>query len=74
MNASPAQHKPAEREVSRIVFSDGLAAISVLIEPDSQGAMNVLGRRQGDHWLTVVGEVPAAAIRQVSNSIELKSK
>ncbi|MFJ3057387.1 MucB/RseB C-terminal domain-containing protein [Herbaspirillum sp. NPDC087042] len=81
--AAPAQHRPAEREVSQIVFSDGLAAISVFIEPGSQGrqegalqqgAMNVLGRRQGDYWLTVVGEVPAAAIRQVSNSIELKSK
>ncbi|KAF1045058.1 MAG: Sigma factor AlgU regulatory protein MucB [Herbaspirillum frisingense] len=81
--ASPAQNRPAEREVSQIVFSDGLAAISVFIEPGSQnrnegaiqqGAMNIVGRRQGDYWLTVVGEVPAAAIRQVSNSIELKSK
>jgi sigma-E factor negative regulatory protein RseB len=36
--------------------------------------MNILGKRQGDYWLTVVGEVPAAAIRQVANSIELKSK
>jgi sigma-E factor negative regulatory protein RseB len=55
----------------------------VFIEPGSQGreegtiqqgAMNILGKRQGDYWLTVVGEVPAAAIRQVANSIELKSK
>jgi len=81
--AAPAQNRPAEREVLQIVFSDGLAAISVFIEPGSQGreegtiqqgAMNILGRRQGDYWLTVVGEVPAAAIRQVANSIELKSK
>ncbi|WP_050465467.1 MucB/RseB C-terminal domain-containing protein [Herbaspirillum autotrophicum] len=72
-----------QREVSQIVFSDGLAAISVFIEPGSQsrtegsmqqGAMNIVGRRQGDYWLTVVGEVPGAAIRQVSNSIEFKSK
>lgn len=81
--AAPAQNRPAEREVSQIVFSDGLAAISVFIEPGSQnrnegavqqGAMNIVGRRQGDYWLTVVGEVPAAAIRQVSDSIELKTK
>lgn len=81
--AAPAQNRPAEREILQIVFSDGLAAISVFIEPGSQGreegtiqqgAMNILGRRQGDYWLTVVGEVPAAAIRQVANSIELKSK
>ncbi len=81
--AAPAQNRPAGREVSQIVFSDGLAAISVFIEPGSQGreegtiqegAMNILGRRQGDYWLTVVGEVPPAAIRQVANSIELTSK
>ncbi|MCP1571979.1 MucB/RseB C-terminal domain-containing protein [Herbaspirillum rubrisubalbicans] len=81
--AAPAQNRPAQREVSQIVFSDGLAAISVFIEPGSQGreestiqqgAMNILGRRYGNYWLTVVGEVPAAAIRQVANSIELKSK
>ena len=74
---------PNKREVSQIVFSDGLAAISVFIEPGSQsrtegsmqqGALNIVGKRQGDFWLTIVGEVPAAAIRQVANSIELKNK
>jgi sigma-E factor negative regulatory protein RseB len=74
---------PTQREVSQIVYSDGLAAISVFIEAGSQsrtegsmqqGAMNITGKRQGDYWLTVVGEVPAAAIKQVANSIELKSQ
>jgi sigma-E factor negative regulatory protein RseB len=74
---------PTQREVSQIVYSDGLAAISVFIEAGSQsrtegsmqqGAMNIIGKRQGDYWLTVVGEVPAAAIKQVANSIELKSQ
>jgi sigma-E factor negative regulatory protein RseB len=82
--ASATQHGvTTQREVSQIVFSDGLAAISVFIEPGSQsrtegsmqqGAMNIVGRRQGDYWLTVVGEVPGSAIRQVSNSIEFKSE
>lgn len=72
----------SQREVSQIVFSDGLAAISVFIEPGSQsrtegsiqqGAMNIVGKRQGDFWLTIVGEVPSAAIRQVANSIEFKA-
>ncbi|MET0963875.1 MAG: MucB/RseB C-terminal domain-containing protein [Noviherbaspirillum sp.] len=71
----------AQREVSQIVFSDGLAAISVFIEPGTQsrtegslqqGAMNVVGKRQGEFWLTIVGEVPSTAIRQVANSIEYK--
>lgn len=72
-----------QREVSHLVFSDGLAAISVFIEPGSQsrtegsiqqGALNIVGKRHGDFWLTIVGEVPSAAIRQVANSIEFKSK
>jgi sigma-E factor negative regulatory protein RseB len=72
---------PSQREVSQIVFSDGLAAISVFIEPGTQsrtegslqqGAMNILGKRQGEFWLTIVGEVPSNAIRQVANSIEYK--
>jgi sigma-E factor negative regulatory protein RseB len=73
----------SKREVIQIVYSDGLAAISVFVEPGShsktegsmqQGALNIIGRRQGDFWLTIVGEVPLAAIRQVANSIEFKSK
>lgn len=72
-----------QREVSQIVFSDGLAAISVFIEPGShsrtegsiqQGALNIIGKRHGDFWLTIVGEVPSAAIKQVANSIEFRSK
>ncbi len=80
----PAQSPPAsQREVAQIVYSDGLAAISVFIEPVSrsrtegsmqQGALNIIGKRQGDFWLTIVGEVPAAAIRQVANSIEFKPR
>ncbi len=71
------------REVSQIVFSDGLAAISVFIESftpqrveraHQQGAMNIIGKRQGEYWLTVLGEVPAAAIKQVANSVEYKPK
>ena len=72
-----------QHELGQMVFSDGLAAISVFVEPGSQsrtegsmqqGAMNIIGKRQGDYWLTIVGEVPAAAIRNVANSIEFKSK
>lgn len=75
--------RPTQREVAQIVFSDGLAAISVFIEPISQsrtegsmqqGAMNITAKRQGDFWLTIVGEVPAAAIKQVANSIEFKPR
>lgn len=81
-NAAPIA--PAgRREIIQIVYSDGLSAISVFVEPGTQsrtegflqqGAMNIVGKRQGDFWLTIVGEVPAAAITQVASSIEFKSK
>lgn len=70
-------------QVIQMIFSDGLAAISVFIEPDSgnrtegslqQGAMTIMGKRHAEFWLTVVGEVPVSAIRQVMNSIEYKPK
>lgn len=72
----------SQREAIQIVYSDGLAAISVFVEPGTQsrtegslqqGAMNIVGKRQGDFWLTIVGEVPAIAIKQVASSIEFKS-
>lgn len=71
------------REVAQIVFSDGLATISVFIESAgtfgasesnvNKGPLNVLSKRFGDHWLTVVGEVPFASIRQMANAIEHKT-
>ena len=73
----------AAHPVIQMIFSDGLATISVFIEPDhenrsegslQQGAMTIMAKRQGHYWLTVVGEVPAAAIHQVMNSIEYKAK
>ncbi len=75
------QGKP--HEVIQLIFSDGISAISVFIESDTanrtegslqQGAMTLMGKRQGDFWMTVVGEVPFAAIKQVMNSIEFKPK
>ena len=78
-----ASHAAPPREVAQMVYSDGLAAISIFIEPGSagrtegymqQGAMNIAGKRQGEFWLTIVGEVPAVAIRQIANSIEFKTR
>ena len=67
------------REVLQIVCSDGLAGISIFIEPWSEpqsaqpvqrGAVNMLGKRLGRFWLTIVGETPMAALRQVADSIQ----
>ena len=68
--------------VSHIVYSDGLAAVSVFIEPlpkprpprslSHQGAVNIYVRPVADHMVTVLGEAPAATVMQIANSLELK--
>jgi len=68
--------------VGHIVFSDGLAAVSVFIEPTAarnaarqpglsrQGAINVYVRRLDSHWVTVVGEAPAESVKLIANAVE----
>jgi sigma-E factor negative regulatory protein RseB len=69
--------------VDQAVFSDGLAAISVFVEPvekntrkegaGSSGATHVLVKRQGDFWITLLGEVPQATLQQFASAIEYKA-
>ncbi|OZI23371.1 siderophore-interacting protein [Bordetella genomosp. 9] len=69
--------------VSQLVLSDGLAAISVFIEPYDKkrnrhqphgayrrGPINVYGMRIADYWVTVLGEVPAATLEQLAKATE----
>ena len=68
--------------VSHIVFSDGLAAVSVFIEPlpktpprlnlSHQGAVNIYTRLTADHMVTALGEAPAATVMQIANSLEFR--
>jgi sigma-E factor negative regulatory protein RseB len=70
--------------VGHIVLSDGLAAISVFIEPGQnkrhaprpglvrQGAINVYVRPVGNYWVTVVGEAPPESVRYVANAVEYR--
>ena len=69
--------------VGHIILSDGLAAVSVFIEPLAnrqatsaglarQGAINVFTRRLGDHWITVVGETPAESVKYIANAVEYR--
>ncbi len=70
--------------VTHIVFSDGLAAVSVFIEPlpadaprtgqSRQGAVNIVTRPVANHLVTVMGEVPAATIMQIANSLAFKGQ
>jgi sigma-E factor negative regulatory protein RseB len=68
--------------VDQVVYSDGLAAISVFIEPiagrteppriglATMGAVNVYTREVANHLVTVVGEAPAASVQRVGNRVE----
>ena len=67
--------------VLHMVFSDGLAGISVFIENmpsdsddvgpnlSSQGAIQVYRKEVDDHLVTVVGEVPPRTVMQVADSV-----
>ncbi|WP_233863786.1 MucB/RseB C-terminal domain-containing protein [Paraburkholderia adhaesiva] len=69
--------------VDQAVFSDGLAAISIFVEPvahnnrkegsGSDGATHVLVKRSGDYWITLLGEVPQTTLQQFASAIEYKA-
>jgi len=72
------------RPVRQVVFSDGLAAVSVFIEPlegrreptrtglATMGAINVYTREVANHLVTVVGETPAASVQRIGNTVEYR--
>ena len=78
------QIAPENPESLHVVFSDGLASISVFIEPggsageaeavSSVGPVNVYRRQLGEHRLLVMGEVPALAVRRLGDGIEQRRK
>jgi sigma-E factor negative regulatory protein RseB len=69
-----------QQPVSQIVLSDGLASMSVFVEPagmparpaeasSEEGTTSFFVRPAGDHVVTVLGEVPIAAAQQVGRSV-----
>jgi len=65
-------------EIEHFLFSDGLAAVSVYVEPDDDaglegrthiGAIHAIGGRIAGHRVTVVGEVPATTVASVLAAI-----
>ncbi len=65
--------------VAQMVFSDGLAAVSIFIEAQappraaegsgSKGPIHVATRRHGNHWLTVVGDVPGETVNRMAAAV-----
>jgi sigma-E factor negative regulatory protein RseB len=87
----PGFHKVVElkrrmesKPVGHVVFSDGLAAVSVFIEPlegrrepprtglSSLGAIHIYTREVANHMVTVVGEAPAASVQRIGNAVEYR--
>jgi sigma-E factor negative regulatory protein RseB len=70
--------------VGQVVYSDGLAAVSIFIEPiagraqaprlglATVGAVNVYTREVANHLVTVVGEAPAASVQRMGNRVEFR--
>lgn len=72
-----------KNQVTHSVYSDGLATVSLFVEPledatrqrqgvSGQGPINVYSRTLPDAQITVLGEVPPAAVKQIAHSISKK--
>lgn len=72
---------PAPAGTLQWVFSDGLAAVSLFVEPFdphrhaqeglfASGATHTITRRIQDWWLTAVGEVPPATLQAFAQALE----
>ena len=72
------------RPVGQMVYSDGLAAVSVFIEPleaksdpvrtglASMGAIHIYMREVANHKVTVVGEAPARSVQRIADAVEFR--
>lgn len=72
--------KKDAKPVEHMVFSDGLASVSLFIERldsaaeplnglSTMGAVNAFGSMVNGHQITVVGEVPATTVERIAASI-----
>lgn len=70
--------------VRRYVFSDGIATVSVFVQPKSvsgpltdkvrhRGALSMLSREMSESWITVMGDIPPDALARFAQTIEWKN-
>ena len=73
-------HGALAEHAEHLVYSDGLATVSVYVEKlmdgtrsytglSNMGAMNAYGTVIDGHQVTVVGEVPAATVQSMAQSV-----
>ena len=69
------------QKVLQAIYADGMTYVSVFIEPFKEkrhnrpmqgavGATQTLSMRQGDWWVTVIGDVPASTLRMFATGLE----
>ncbi len=72
-----------DHDTSHIIFSDGIATISVFIEPRAQrpeidetamGMLNLYRRTLEDQTILLMGEVPRSTLKTFGDGIELRNK
>jgi sigma-E factor negative regulatory protein RseB len=73
-NLSSRKHR-----IVHLMFTDGLVAVSVFVEPagasahpsglSQRGPLSVYTRQVDDYLVTVLGEAPGAAVRQIAQSV-----
>jgi sigma-E factor negative regulatory protein RseB len=79
MNAMPGKGAPVEH----LVYSDGLATVSVYVEGldadkprlhglKTMGATHAMGKQIDSYQITVVGEVPATTIEKIATSVRYR--
>jgi sigma-E factor negative regulatory protein RseB len=79
--ADEAANQPAAPPVIQTIYSDGLTYVSVFIEPFrperhakpmfvALGATSTLAQRQGDWWVTIVGDTPPATLKMFAAALE----
>lgn len=83
LSSLPGDDREGAVEVLQAIYADGLTYVSLFVEPydearhrrpmlTSIGATHTLMRRDGDWWVTAVGDVPGATLRRFAAALEHK--
>lgn len=79
LEAAPDDPGVSSSEVVQAIFTDGLTHVSLFIEPlrgerrrggAASGATHTWMQPLGSHWITVMGDVPMATLKQFAGALE----
>lgn len=80
-NSGDVESTGGAQKVLQTIYADGMTYVSVFIEPFTAkrharpeaavtGATQTLSMRQGEWWVTLIGDVPASTLRLFANGLE----